>query len=929
MRHSIIPLLFLSFLAIGCDQAQNTFQVGVSQCSDDLWRETANREMIREASFDGDLTIEIRSAHDDSEEQIRDVEYFINKGVDLLVVSPNEATSLTPVVSKAFRSGIPVILFDRKIDSDDYSTYIGADNVQIGEQIGNYLSALAMHDNKKSFQIIVIRGTSGSTADTERYEGLLHSISSPSGISIRIMAEEFADFTRKNASEAMSQLIQTGKVDDSVDAIIAFNDEMAIGVHEALEKLLPGREYPPIVGIDALSGKNGGIDAIQKGIISASFIYPTGGDVVIDVARKILYRNAFDRSHILNTALVTPDNVRVLGLQRDEIEAKQLKLEEISGKLENVTAIYGSQKRIMSVLAILAGVILVFLFVLLSLYRRRAHMNEVLNQQNAKIQEQIQKLEAQNNQLVDLTRQLEEATQAKLVFFTNISHEFRTPLTLILGSTDLMLESSTLQNEDKRSLYMIKKNGRKLLSLINELLDFRTYENKQMTADYSRVDLKQFLEEINAMFMDIARKKYVRFSFLSGNESFDIQMDKNKLEKIYFNILSNAFKFVKEGGTVQVELSKLTDKRQIRLSIFNSDSYIPEATSRNIFKMFYTGNPLDANSSGIGLALTQSLVDALKGDIQVESSESTGTTFIVTLPYLQTEDASEDPDYTFSYASPALVSDKVTYDPEMPVEVADLDGKRKTVLVIEDSQDMLGFIKMILSSDYRVIQASNGKEGIDKAVLYNPDLIVSDIMMPVLDGYEVCRQVKSDEKTKHIPIILLTACTLDEQRAMGYEVGADAFLQKPFNAEVLKTRIHNLLLKKGTMQEASKYSWLVGEENRIPSQGCEILDKVVQYVSGHLEESISIDDLASAVGTSRANLYKRIKEVTDYSPVDLINLLKIKKVLDLVLYQHKSITEAAYELGFSSLSYFSRTFVKYYKVSPRNWIKEHYGENAK
>lgn len=928
MKRILIPLLSLLML-VACKQTKSTFLVGISQCSDDLWRETANREMLREAAFGGDLTLEIRSAHDDSEEQIRDVEYFMEKKVDLLVVSPNEATSLTPIVSRAFRSGIPVILFDRKIDTDDYSTYVGADNVQIGQQIGQYIITLALHAGRKDSRIIIIRGTSGSTADTERYEGLLHTIGNGSGVKVWIEAEEYADFTRKNAIDAMTRIIRSGIDLGTIDAIIAFNDEMAIGVHEALDELQADMEHPPVVGIDALSGENGGIHAIQEGIISASFIYPTGGDVVIDVARKILSRNAFDRSYILNTALVTPDNVRVLDLQRNEIESKQQKVEETGRKLENLTAVYGSQRRMLISLAILAGLILLFLFVLLSQNRRRARMNEVLNQQNAQIQEQIQKLEAQNNQLVDLTKQLEEATQAKLAFFTNISHEFRTPLTLILGSTDLMMESSGLQNEDKRSLNMIRKNGRKLLSLINELLDFRTYENNQMTVNYSQVDLKLFIDEINTMFMDIAKKKLIRFIFQPTQDSFVIQTDKNKVEKIYFNFLSNAFKFVKEGGTVQVNLSKNPDKREISLSVFNSDSYIPEEMRKDIFKMYYTGNPLDANSSGIGLALSKSLVDAMKGEIQVDSSRSTGTTFTVRFPYLLNGDSPKEAAPGLSFATPTLVSDQLGSSPDLPFDAAVPNDSRPTLLIIEDSQDMQGYIKAILTHDYRVIPASDGKEGIEKAVLYNPDLIISDIMMPILDGYEVCRHVKSNEKTKHIPIILLTACSLDEQRARGYELGADAFLQKPFNADVLKTRIQNLLQKKDAMLESAGYSWLVGEENRIPAQGCEVLDKIVQYVSAHLEESISIDDLATAIGSSRANLYKKIKEVTDYSPVDLINLLKIKKVLDLVLFQHKSITEAAYEVGFSSVSYFSRTFVKYYKVSPRNWIKEHYGDVSK
>lgn len=925
MKRFRILVLLLSALC-ACSQSQQTFLVGVSQCSDDLWRETANREMLREASFGSDLSIEIRTSHDDSEEQIKDVEYFIDKKVDLLVVSPNEATSMTPVVSRAFRSGIPVVLFDRKIDSEEYSAYVGADNVQIGEQIGNYLSSLALHAGKAQFRIVVIRGTRGSTADVERYEGLVRSIERAKGIGIRIISERHADFMKESAYEAMCRMIGDGLSED-VDAIIAFNDAMAIGAYEALEELFPGGNHPPIVGVDALSGAGGGIDAIQKGIISASFIYPTGGDVVIDIVRKILQRNAFDHSYILNTALVTPDNVKILSLQRQELESKQSKLEEINERLRSITTVYGSQRRGMIALAILAGLILLLLLILLSQNRKRGRMNEILNRQNAKIQEQIQTLEDQNNQLTDLTKQLEEATRDKEIFYTNISHEFRTPLTLILGSTDLLSESATLQNEDKRSLYMIRKNGRKLLALINEILDFSACESHQMTIDYSDVELNQFLEGINAMFMDVARKKFIHFSFKPTEGAFDVQMDKNKLEKIYFNILSNAFKYVKEGGSVAVTLTRQADKGQAAISVFNSDSFISEAAQRNIFKMFYTGSPMGANSSGIGLALTKSLVDVLSGDISIESDESTGTTFTVTLPYRLEENAHQEPDPGFSYASRSLVSDKFSYEPEVPAEVSDPDdGNRETILVIEDNQDLQRFLKTLLSPDYRVLQAFNGRDGLDKVYLYHPDLIISDIMLPVMDGYDVCRKVKANEVSRHIPIVLLTACALDEQRSLGYEVGADAFLQKPFNAEVLKTRIRNLFLKKNALLESAGYSWIVGKEDKIPPKGCDILDKIVQYVTAHIEETISIDDLAEAVGTSRANLYKKIKEVTDYSPIDLVNLLKIKKALDLVLYRNMTITEAAYEMGFNSLSYFSRTFVKYYKVPPRTWIKEHYGD---
>lgn len=923
-------ILILSFcLLVACSfQQDRKFVVGVSQCSDDLWRETANREMLREVSFDSSISLEIRTARDNSQEQIKDVEYFIEKGVDLLIVSPNESAVLTPVVSKAFRSGIPVILFDRKIDSEDYSTYVGADNIQIGEQIGHYLSDLARKQELNEFEIIILRGTSGATADSERYLGLMKSMGEMDGVTIHIIDEVFADFTRHDAYEAMSQIIRLYGLPESLDAIIAFNDEMAIGAHEAIAELLPGVTQPPIVGVDALSGEDGGIAAIQNGIISASFIYPTGGDVVINVARNILNRSAFDRDYILNTALVNIDNVRVLSLQRDEIEAKQSKLEEISMRLENITDISNFQKRTAMILTVLICLIFVFLLILLSLNRRRAKMNEVLNEQNIKINEQVQKLEAQNNQLVNLTKQLEDATQAKLVFFTNVSHEFRTPLTLILGSIDLLLESQDLSSEHKRSLLMIKRNSGKLLSLINEILDLRTYENNQMKVNYSRVNLKTFLEDINTMFMDIVRVKCVNFNFFAQAGTFDILMDRNKLEKIYFNILSNAFKYVKEGGSVRVYLSADEGESKAIISVFNSDSFIPEDMRNEIFKRFYKIDPLDSNSSGIGLALAMSLADALGGSISVDSDMATGTTFTVTLPYKQSDSSIPITEYDYQFVKQSIAVNKPVVNPEIHLEAIghNING---TVLVIEDSPDMLEYIGTILGPEYKVIQAANGKEGVDKAAHYIPDLVISDIMMPIMDGYEVCRMLKSSAQTKNIPIILLTACTLDDQRALGYDVGADAFIQKPFSASVLKTRIRNLMAKKNAILESSGYNWLVGTDKAIPSQGCDILDKIVQYVTEHIDESITLDNLTMAAGTSKANLYKKIKEATDYNPIDLVNLLKIRKAIDLVVYKHKNLTEAAYELGFSSLSYFSRTFSKYYKDSPTNWIKEHYGDRMK
>lgn len=717
-------------------------------------------------------------------------------------------------------------------------------------------------------------------------------------------------------------MILGNQIDVPIDAVVAFNDEMALGVNQALREHMPNMPYPHLIGVDALSGENGGIEAIQNGDISASFIYPSGAEVVIDVAKRILNRSAFDRRYMLNTALVNIDNVRILSLQREEMDNNLKRLESFSESLNTISDINILQKRASTALIILVIIILLFLLKVLSLNKRSQKMNTTLNEQNVKINDQVETLKEQNTKLVDLAKQLEDATQEKMMFFTNISHEFKTPLTLILGSIELLSESN-ISSEQRHSLSMISKNSNKLLALINEILEFRVYENNQMKVNYSRINIKSFMEDINVLFMDITKAKRIKFNFTYDLDKTDIHIDPNKYEKIYFNILSNAFKFVKDEGIINVRFSKADNDSNVLLSIFNSDSYIPEGTRKEIFTRFYKMNPMDGNSTGIGLALTKSLVDALEGTINVDSDINSGTTITVELPLKEIDDQFplENYDYQFSKQSSALNESLLI--PELQIDFASKD-KSGTILVIEDSKDMLEYLYSLLNADYRFLYATNGKDGITKANNFAPDLIICDIMMPVMNGYEVCEVLKSNDKTKAIPIILLTACSFDDQRVQGYDAGADAFIQKPFSANLLKTRIRSLISKAPSQQDSMAYSWLVGNNKPVPSEGCDILDKIVAHVTEHINESISVDDLANALGLSKSSMYKKIKEATDFSPIDLINQIKIKKAIDLVVNQHRNLTEAAYEVGYNSMSYFSRVFSKYYKISPKKWLKDRY-----
>jgi signal transduction histidine kinase/CheY-like chemotaxis protein/AraC-like DNA-binding protein len=920
MRRGLAYLLLVLPLLAACSRGEDPYVIGVSQCSVDAWREAANNEILQEASFYGDVTVSIRSVHDDSEQQIEDIEKFIDEKVDLLVISPNESTSLTPVVEKAYRSGIPVILYDRKIDSDQYTAFIGGDNRQIGYAAGSY----AMSTLRNSGRICIIRGTKGATADTERYEGFVSSLEENPDFGGSVVAEEYANFNRQSAENAMRSLLASGE--GPFDLVFAFNDEMAAGVFDAYASSdIPDKPY--ILGIDALLTPNGTgtISYIQNGMINASFIYPTGGKDVVDLARRILKGEEYQKENVLNTEVVNSSNVRVYQMQINQVLDRQRRVEELNSRIRTNTSKYERQQ-ILTLFSFSLVAILALLSIALSYsYRTRNKLVEMLNEQNTRIKKQIESLEDQKRQLLDLSRQLEETTQAKLVFFTNISHEFKTPLSLISGPINDLLATEGMPESAQVPLDILKRNSSKLERLITELLDFRTYENSKMVVNYSMGDMDKFLQEILKMFSDVIRRRNLKFSYEADDAGYEIPFDPIKLEKVFTNLLSNAFNHVDKEGTIRIRLFSTWsgDDRTVNLSVFNSGSYIPPENMEKIFQRFYT---LDAQQkgTGIGLALVTSIVDALGGSIKVDSKEGVGTAFTLQLPVekgLRT-DARIDKSYVPEFARLKLATmGEEDVDSGILDEMSPTD-KKKSVLVIEDNMDMRHYIKNILSAEYHVIMAKDGTVGLSKAQRFLPDIILCDIMMPGLDGYEVCSALRNAPATRNIPIILLTACSLDEQKAQGYESGADAFMQKPFNVTTLKVRMRKLLEKSESITAEIQGDWLVGRDaGTMSSESAGMLNKFREYVESHILDDISLDDLAGALGYSKSKLYRELKEVTEYTPIDLVNLVRLHKAVDLMTTEHQNITEAAFNSGFSSPSYFSRTFLKYYHMRPKDYLK--------
>lgn len=922
-----IVILFCLIGMTACRQDAPRFRIGVAQCSDDSWRHKMNDEILREAMFYDGVSVEIRSAGDDNRQQAEDVRYFIDKGVDLLIISANEATPMTPIVEEAYQKGIPVILVDRKILSDKYTAYISADNYEIGRAVGNYMASTL----KGKGNVVELTGLSGSTPAMERHQGFMAAISNFPDIKLIDKAD--AAWEREPAEVAMDSILRRHP---KIDAVYAHNDRIAPGAYQAARKA--GREKEMIfVGIDALPGKGNGLELVLDSVLNATFIYPTNGDKVLQLAMNILETKPYPRETIMNTAVVDRTNAHVMQLQTAHISELDEKIETLNGRIDGYLSRVATQQVVMYgglvILLLVAGL----LVVVYNSLRSKNRLNRELSEQKRQLEEQRDKLEEQRDQLeqqrdklaeqrdqlIQLSHQLEEATHAKLVFFTNISHDFRTPLTLVADPVEHLLADKTLSDDQHRMLLLVQRNVNILLRLVNQILDFRKYENGKMEYTPVPVDILSSFKGWNESFLAAARKKHIHFSFDNmPDTNYHTLADVEKLERIYFNLLSNAFKFTPENGKVTVRLSALTkeDDRWIRFTVSNTGSMISAEHIRNIFDRFYKIDMHHAGS-GIGLALVKAFVELHGGTISVESDEKQGTVFTVDLPVrtcaCETSSLEESPVSSVSEAS--------SLNDALPIEEEELeknyDSSKPSVLIIDDNVDIRSYVHGLLHTDYTVIEAADGSEGIRKAMKYVPDLIISDVMMPGIDGIECCRRLKSELQTCHIPVILLTACSLDEQKIQGYDGGADSYISKPFSSQLLLARVRNLIDSHRRLKQFFGGGQALAKED-VCDMDKDFVEKFKALIDAKMGDSgLNVEDLGKEMGLSRVQLYRKIKSLTNYSPNELLRIARLKRAASLLASSDMTVAEIGYEVGFSSPSYFAKCYKEQFGESPTDLLK--------
>ena len=708
----IVISLLLIAVSASCSQEKKQYRIGISQCSDDIWRDKQNSELQIGAYFHDNVELRFAAAYDSDERQIQQIDSLVGTGIDLLIVAPNQVSTISPAIDRAYDKGIPVIVFERKTNTKKYTAYMGADNYEMGHLMGEYV---ANRLNERG-RIIEVMGLKGSSPAIERHNGFREAIAEHPGI--QVVATLQGDWTEPTAYNTVKQwLDKNNDAAGKIDLVFGMNDRTAMGARKAFEEA--GGALPLFCGIDGLPGENGGIRQVMDSLLDASYIYPTHGDQLLQLAVDILEGNPYEKETNLMSALVTQDNARVLLMESEEIMRQSRHLEQLHEKASQYLDQLGSQRTltfvalaaILLLLALLAGIYMYYL-------------------QRARIQDERTRMERE-----------------QLDFYTQVSHELRTPLTLIQGPLDQLLRTNDFRtaSDNARELFtIVRRNTHQLTALVNKMLDAQV------------------------------------------------------------------------GGTV-------------------TDDNAHEETQH------------------------------------VASPESAGN---------------------------------IKPDEDAP-----------TVLVVDDNADIRTYLKSILQGKYSVLEAEDGKSGLDLAREHVPDLIVSDVMMPVMNGLQFCQEVKKDLISSHIPVILLTARALEKHQIEGYESGADAYITKPFSPELLLARIDNLLQSRHQLKDLwGTHPAPVAESAVQPvAAPAPIEDAFISRFKQMVEErladsNLSVEDLAAGMGLSRVQLYRKVKALTGSTPVDLLRKARLSQAQRLLQESDLTVSEIAYQVGFASPSYFTKCY---------------------
>lgn len=900
---NIYYIFLLCFLLAACRDGgrEKEYVIGISQCmTDDDWRQAMIREVGIEASNYDDLKVIIKDAESDNDRQIEQIRELIDRKVDVLVISPLESEPLTAIAEEADRAGIPTIITDRKVNTDRYTTFVGANNYELGVTAGKY----AIRYLPPGATILEIWGATGSSPAQERHNGFRDALADRKDLTFIPVEGDWKQdvVARRLREKAFSQ---------PIDFVFAHNDVMAIAAREYFLSIdsAKGKQLP-VIGMDAVA--EAGLQAIADGRIDASFLYPTGGEQVIRTAMQLIDGKPVDKYIPLHSGIVGKEAAQSLLLQTERLLNYQQRIETQRTRMDELLNRFLFLKD-----SLLVITLLMIGFISLSVYV--FHINRKIRVANRELRAINKKEEEQRRKLISLNAEIEEVTASKLQFFTNISHEVRTPLTLILGPLDklmhLLHDSPYLSD-----LELVHKNAGRLLRVINQILDFRKVENKQEKLKIRETEIVAFAGEVKSYFNSMAKVRNIDYSFTADVKECALWIDPDMIEKVLVNLLSNAFKFTPEEGRIAVKLS--VSDEWVAIAVEDNGSGIRPENLPYLFNRFYSEN--SRTGTGIGLHLVSEYVKMHNGKIDVESEPGVRTAFTFSLHRDKTQLKGE-------YITEIPVS-PLTYDASRldDSEQKELLSKSYpyTILIVEDDDEVRTFLEKELSANFRVLTAVNGKVALNLLGSEDISLVLSDVMMPEMNGFELCKAVKTNLATSHIPLILLTALTDERQRMYGISGGADGYIQKPFRVDFVKLRVIRILeerkkLREALLQKLQNSNLLMAEPEKVENMDDLFLRKFLTRIEQvYTDPEYNIEKLSDTLGLSRGHLHRKIKDLTGTSPVDFLRNFRLKKAAALLKQKQYNISEIAYQTGFSSSAYFAKCFKAVYNLTPTEYQQE-------
>lgn len=886
MKHPFLLVWLTLIVLCGCTSSgkQKKHVIGLSQCMlDDAWRQAMINDMRIEASNYDDVEIIIKDAQNNNETQIQQIRDLIRQKVDVLIISPYQSEPITAVAEEAYRAGIPTIITDRKVNTDQYTSFVGANNYEIGLAAGNY----AANYLPPNAIILEIWGLTQTSPAQERHKGFVDALREREDLSFRKIEGQWLVDTARMELRKLEH-------PEQIDFVYAHNDMMAIAAREYFMAWdsIRGRELR-IIGVDAVAGA--GLEAVEDGRINASFLYPTGGEQVIRTAMRIIQGEPVDKFIPLRTAPVDHQSARTLLLQADQLQKYRQRIEAQRSRIDGLSDRFYFLRNSLGVISLL-----MIGFIALSIYA--FYINRKMRQANRK--------------LISLNAEMKEVTAQKLQFFTNVSHEVRTPLTLILAPLDRLI-ISLRESPYASDLGLIQKNANRLLRVINQILDFRKVEGKQEKLAVREIDLVPFVGEIKSYFDSMASVRAIAYTFTSSIKQCTLWIDPDLLEKVFVNLLSNAFKFTPEGGSVRIELTEEEDR--VFIQVIDTGSGIQPGNLPRLFDRFYTEDR--SMGTGIGLHLVKEYIHMHGGEIRVESEPGQRTTFTVCLRKGKAH--FEDSD---------LMETSVSHQAYEASRLDDSETHKMlsktypyTILITEDDDEVRCFLERELSPHFKTRTAANGKDALRVLEEEEISLVVSDVMMPEMNGFELCRMIKSQLPFSHIPVILLTALTDERQRIFGITGGADDYIQKPFHTDYVKIKIIHLLqerqkLRERLLEKLRDNKLLLSEPEKVESIDDAFLRKFAEQIEAvYADPEYNVEKLSETLGLSRGHLHRKIKELTGTAPVEFLRTYRLNKATQLLRQNAYTVSEVAYRTGFSSPAYFSKCFKAVYGVTPTEY----------